>query len=353
MTHEQFMRIGGEEWAARTNPDTLRQGGSLPQRDTLIKSPGNRSANFPGLAIHWTQTMVEEVLAAVPKRFVKQPLYDNAGGLLRMLAYSVAAADKVPALAAMEIKATIFARLACLYNYYQCAQPAYFIDRRFMDDIVNMPTAECTFADIPFPAPGALFMLPKGASYFSSILIAHGAHVDGRRYATFYGCPSMEDAIADVKQSGGITEAAKAKYPTYSSVCPIEDTVDHLNTFESGLAVTYDPEVDGGRLAELQGIACKLMIAMSLRPDDVEGDEKVRKEKRAKSGKIIKSELWSPNFVGRLYAKRRKEAASRMTGRGVRLHWRRGHMRKQPYGPKTGSQWRWKMIDGQFIGGGE
>ena len=42
-------------------------------------------------------------------------------------------------------------------------------------------------------------------------------------------------------------------------------------------------------------------------------------------------EFWSPNFLGRLYE---NENTSGETERHLVAHWRKGHLKSQPYGPK-------------------
>lgn len=67
------------------------------------------------------------------------------------------------------------------------------------------------------------------------------------------------------------------------------------------------------------------IYAMSARPEYVEGGERVG------THKTTRSEIWTPNVIGRKYAIKSHSFANQ-SGGSVRLHWRRGHFRQQPFG---------------------
>jgi hypothetical protein len=71
----------------------------------------------------------------------------------------------------------------------------------------------------------------------------------------------------------------------------------------------------------------------------VSGEELVergRREKlrKPKSGHGKPTEFWSPNFLGRLYQSAVVGEDPNRSGSTQRLHWRRGHIKSQPHGPR-------------------
>lgn len=82
----------------------------------------------------------------------------------------------------------------------------------------------------------------------------------------------------------------------------------------------------GFNYAQIVGTTTSLLLAMLSRPELVERDG--RKVRTIKNGPA--REEWTPNWIGRTY--RVQRAAGDGTHASPRLHWRRGHYRKQPCG---------------------
>jgi hypothetical protein len=81
------------------------------------------------------------------------------------------------------------------------------------------------------------------------------------------------------------------------------------------------------------------LLAMTLLLIMVSGEgllEPGRLEKRRtpKSGIGKPTEFWSPNFLGRVYRPAIKADMGPGPGSTQRLHWRRGHIKSQPHGPR-------------------
>lgn len=316
---------------------------------TVKRSPGRRSANFQDLQLEWSEGVLDTVINAQPRRFAKLNGYDEPHQVFTLHQAAVQLADENPAYAATEMKTTIVSRAMGLYQYAKHAYPTYFIDRQFYRDIIEMPAAECTFEDIPFPAPGGMFVLPRGESYFGTVLFSSGVNHQGKPFLTFFGNPRMDKLGERFGQAKSLKEMAEQDMPSYSSVNHIDHRVDIALPMGSGLLVKEDKEKDTERLQEMLAITCKLMIAMSLRPEEVEESVQTRRAK-FKGQKMVRSELWSPNVVGRKYAQARKDAEASAERKGVRMHWRRGHMRRVAHG-KGRSLRKWVMIDGTLVGG--
>jgi len=95
---------------------------------------------------------------------------------------------------------------------------------------------------------------------------------------------------------------------------------------EAGIAT--DQEVTN----RLSALMLKLLVILNTRPQLVEAGESVRPQK-IKHGRVKHSELWSPNLIGRCYRTIR-EGPGGGTHASPRVHWRRGHVRSQPHGPR-------------------
>jgi hypothetical protein len=55
---------------------------------------------------------------------------------------------------------------------------------------------------------------------------------------------------------------------------------------------------------------------------------------KPKSGEGKPTEFWSPNFLGRFYQSAVTGERESQSGSTQRLHWRRGHIKSQPHGPR-------------------
>jgi hypothetical protein len=93
----------------------------------------------------------------------------------------------------------------------------------------------------------------------------------------------------------------------------------------------------------------KLLVVLNTRPNLVERGQCVR-PRRIKRGRVKQRELWSPNLIGWRY--RVASASPAGTHASPRLHWRRGHIRNQPFGMgRTLRRLVW--IEPMLIGGKE
>lgn len=95
----------------------------------------------------------------------------------------------------------------------------------------------------------------------------------------------------------------------------------------------YDIDKDNLRSCVVLGISA--LLFMNSCPTDVFHDGSIKKVKqKSKKGKI--KDWVNPHYLGLDYDKRHRVVRTQGPGSGrkVAFHWRRGHWRKQPYGPK-------------------
>jgi hypothetical protein len=81
---------------------------------------------------------------------------------------------------------------------------------------------------------------------------------------------------------------------------------------------------DGDLLERATRLVVNALLATTARP------ESIIQGSRLCEGKGNHRELWSPNYIGKMYQSRSEPASG--THASPRSHWRRGHFRNQPYG---------------------
>lgn len=83
------------------------------------------------------------------------------------------------------------------------------------------------------------------------------------------------------------------------------------------------------------GLVLKLLLIISTKPNaliDSLDQPPARKQRVRKNGTIKADALWNPCFIGKGYSAKRV-GDSGGSGSPMRMHWRRGHLRNQRYGP--------------------
>jgi hypothetical protein len=129
-------------------------------------------------------------------------------------------------------------------------------------------------------------------------------------------------------------------YEEYVSAYPLEERlssffhVKEMNmkgTSEQGFMMVLpatQTEID--RQERMNGLAFKLMLAMTARPELVEQESTERAP--SKDRKKGRSFLWNPNFIGRHYRLPTETPRHEGGHASPRMHWRRGHNRMQFHG---------------------
>lgn len=151
--------------------------------------------------------------------------------------------------------------------------------------------------NMPLPFQAASFILPKGGLYDSEL--GEVAHVDYCRVE--------------------IDDEQNPKLVFIISMCN--------PTGAGGISewlMTDDPIPSGPE--HMYAVVFNLLFAMAARPEYVESGRRFGVHKKSKS------ELWTPNIIGRKYATKRDPNAETGTHASPRMHWRRGHFRQQAFG---------------------
>jgi hypothetical protein len=93
------------------------------------------------------------------------------------------------------------------------------------------------------------------------------------------------------------------------------------------------PEVEADFIERLWRLGLTLVLIMASGEKLVETGKRLKivKPKNRSSSSMSSMEYWSPNYLGRVYRSQSQDAEAESH---LRPHWRKGHLKSQPYGPK-------------------
>lgn len=259
--------------------------------------------------------------------------------------------------------------------------PTYFVRSEFAQAVAQTePPDDFKFSEIKWPMPAMTFVLPTSfvLSYFGFMCpflsISHA--VVGRYPMVLKNLlPKCEMPVHSVNVIENTVERFNIIYPVYSkstppvdytgsyplsmnvneiSTAPFQDATymeeERLNQFGDYALNRNLPDLPAEGEAEtlfslkVQSFAVKLMLALTAQPEFIETGSLSRPAKM-KHGRQ-RDELWNPNLIGWSYQAKRVGATTGASGTHAspRLHWRRGHMRNQPYGPKPWTETSLKKL---------
>lgn len=284
---------------------------------------------------------------AMPKRWAAPGNYPNFGKFFVPSAYQNAWLTTLGAMDNQTVTSgySVFAKLVP----YQV--PVYYVAESLCEALsMTAPAEGMMLSDVKFPMPALVFMIPTAFSHKF-----FGRQVNYIAAATFRAgeeLPSPGTILAGKMQSVGVAGEQMILYyeavepdtgliSNYNSNTPTNRLVSdvyHDDIRYNGELVsdeqTFDPKADGEFSNRVFSFVIKLLSVMAVRPTYTETGECLRAAKM-KHGRE-RDALWAPNYVGRAYKTQRadKGAGAGGTHASPRLHWRRGHMRKQLYGEK-------------------
>lgn len=249
--------------------------------------------------------------------------------------------------------------------------PTYFVRSEFAQAVAQTEApSDFKFSEIHWPLPAMLFVLPTDfvLKYFGFMCpfisitnnqpgiypnmllkrlpkcempIAAFSPIDNQveRITFVYPCYSKDrvpvDYTGNYPVSMNVNEMASAPF---TDATYMEEKHLHL-LFDPHETVADLPEGEAEREFQnkVTAFAVKLMLALTARPNIIKTGPLARPE-RFKKG-VRRDALWHPNLVGWDYrAVRQDSGAPTGTHASPRMHWRKGHWRNQPYGPKPWSE---------------
>jgi hypothetical protein len=276
--------------------------------------------------------------------------------------------------------------------------PTYFVRSEFAQAVAQTePPADFKFSEIQWPLPAMLFVLPNDfvlryfgymCPFLSVTRSAKGIYPNCLKHLP--PCDDLRQphipftSLHNANPLDNQVDRINIVYPVYSrNTAPVDYTGSYpltMNVNELGNVPFHDAtymeeahmgtegaalfglhsgpdanpsdlpaegEVEKVFSLKVQNFAIKLMLALTARPNFIAHGSLQRSAKQ-KKGRTF-DELWNPNLIGWDYRAKRegipdnptddqiKSAAMQLETRHAspRMHWRRGFMRNQPYGPKN------------------
>lgn len=253
--------------------------------------------------------------------------------------------------------------------------PTYFVRSEFAQAVAQTePPEDFKFSEIHWPLPAMLFVLPTDFVLryfgFNCPFISVTKSMTGLFPALLRNIPKMEVPIEAYEPIQNQVDRFNMVYPVYGTDhLPVDYTGSYplaLNVNEMPNArfedATYMEEASLDRVfgtsggwsarnapdtpaegeqekvftSKIQSFAVKLMLVLNACHDVIKLGGVARPEKVKGRAKRVLEELWHPNLLGWDYKAQRVSPATGEHGTHAspRMHWRRGHMRNQPFGPK-------------------
>jgi len=249
--------------------------------------------------------------------------------------------------------------------------PTYFVRSEFAQAVAQTePPADFKLGEIKWPLDAMLFVLPTDfvLKYFGFlcpfISITHsglGIYPDVLKNLPDCDIPLQAlnpidnrherfNVIYPVYTEHGVPVDYTGSYPLSLNVnqmaaAPFADATfmeaeamgEQVNQFRGDRSDLPNDTEERAFIDKVQAFAVKLMLALTARPNFIQIGGLSRAQK-IKKGKVVRDELWHPNLIGWEYQAQRvitkPTSGDHGTHASPRMHWRRGHMRNQPFGPK-------------------
>lgn len=223
--------------------------------------------------------------------------------------------------------------------------PTFFVTNSVLQSAnqTELPN-ELRWVDIPMPHPGITFVFEQGAvthpqmGAIAFALVGRPRRGDTIQHS-YPGSPRADMGAGGFIMVTGGHELTNFDHVDLAMSEVVSPTIGHLDaisivdhdivpSFESIL--TADEKVWNRWLTLL---CFKLILIMNARPELVSRGQLQRTVKPKRTGEP-KKEFWTPNILGKHYAIQTEgKDVPAVAGSKVRMHWRRGHFRQQPYGP--------------------
>ena len=227
--------------------------------------------------------------------------------------------------------------------------PTFYVSQKFLTAAsrTELPM-DLPLQAIPFPFPAILFMFPKGTLRHATAgecpFIAISRQTTGQTYTlplkgARFGVTAPEDSVI-------ATTYLPEENCCYQKTISLIDDETIKQAFERASKAPYDiPEANLHDRADtsievhthfidrlwLLGLTLVLIMASGERLIEYGARLKVVK---SKSPSQEQKEFWSPNYLGRVYTPVTSPTWPDDTESHLVQHWRKGHIKSQPYGPR-------------------
>lgn len=219
--------------------------------------------------------------------------------------------------------------------------PTYYISPALLDAVLRSDVPEgVACGSVKLPMPAATFMLPKGLfahpddgsinfisyAYVEKGNPTHDAFTDcvlQKRNTMFFLLTASTDQYEPFMYTNWLSPDDLVSYKK------VEEMYHSLHSPPQGPFALEQSDKDIDFSASYVNLLFRILLAMQARPELLSKGQFTGK--RLKNGR----EIWTPNIIGKDYViKRSGPTPEGSGGWNVRMHWRRGHLRQQPYGPE-------------------
>ena len=191
---------------------------------------------------------------------------------------------------------------------------------------------------IPFPFPALVFMLPKGTirhpiegdcPYVVVSRMEKGQVTSLPHKGIRASFTAPESALT---ASTYLPQEHRAYYKSVPAVYgeTLEAAFERASKIPLELPNEDSPEVEANFIDRLWRLAVTLVLIMASGEKLIETGKRL-KVVNPKNRFSSPMEYWSPNYLGRVYRSLNQNGDAESH---LRPHWRKGHLKSQPYGPK-------------------
>jgi hypothetical protein len=256
---------------------------------------------------------------------------------------------------------------------YDYGMQQFYVKHDLLEALARTdPPADLRIEEVEFPFPAFFLILPESFTqhywgckihYVVVSRMPKGKHLPPRPEAKFYqGVGEAPDDFlsiyisAEMPQSGfvnyyrtgkghqQVTEVAEGEMAYYGEWLRAD-----LEAFGHKCNPQIVPE-DQEIVRRVYGMVVKLGLLTMSSPELLTPDVRTRSAK-IKQGRIVRHELWDPKWLGKNYriVHPTGQPAAPGTHASPIMHWRRGHFRRQHFGPKDLNQTKMIRVDATIV----
>ena len=227
---------------------------------------------------------------------------------------------------------------AVAYRIVNLRVPVYYLAEQFIRAVAatDLPH-DFTFADLNWPMPAMVVGFP--VKFLSEYVGKETCYIFVARFPKGeHSCPFFPAAPTVVMPHAKISlfwyACSAGRLESFVSSFWENDRLDEAILKYGYVDYTFGDttkvETDKVACDRLSVLIFKLLVVLNTRPSLVETGTRLRAA-CTRRGKM-RSELWSPNIIGRNYRVVHERTTRLGTHASPRLHWRRGHLRNQAHG---------------------
>jgi hypothetical protein len=316
-----------------------------PGRRVLIKFATHPPKTYPELRAFIEKERPDWLQALMPRR-INAPSEYWPQKVLALATIQAALSNQVMQDAGLKPDAT-FVMVECQTGHLlQFDVPTFYVSKELLAASARTDLQDNTFLDaVPFPFPASVFMFPKGTIRHPSEGECPYIVVSRVAKGQVFPLPLKDVTFATTAADNSIVVSTYLpdECRSYHKSINVVSGETMKNAFERASAVPF--EIPGRRLSDTEDIIANTdadfmdrlwLLGITLVFIMASGENLLERGVRLKSVKPKNQadqpvEYWSPNYLGRVY---QAETEGGDLESHQRPHWRKGHLKSQPHGPR-------------------